>query len=122
MDDTALQLVYLPYCIHERVALHFDEVVYSLTPGFLGLEVSPRTIFRKGQRAVTLMPELSGTLPPEVVRLAELHILIQIHLLGLCNFLLAYARHTLPPIFCFPTCNIYSLTIISLINISISSV
>lgn len=72
---------------------------------------------------MSLVPKLPRTFRFEVVRLTQLHVLVQIHLLCFGNFLRRYARHTLPPYSVFLSVFfILSITIISLIIISISSV
>ena len=121
--DTALYPIDFPHCFYKRNAFNRYEIVQRGATGSFRFEVCPRTILCEGQRAVPFVAELSGSFRFEVVRLTQLHILVQIHLLRLGDFLLCYTGHTLPPYSVFLTViYILSITIISLIIISISSV
>ena len=96
--DTALYPIDFPHRFYKRNAFNRYEIVQRGAAGSFRFEVRPRTILCKGQRTVPFVAELSGSFRFEVVRLAQLHILIQIHLLRLGDFLLCYTGHTLPPI------------------------
>ena len=121
--DTALYPIDFPHRFYKRNAFNRYEIVQRGATGSFRFEVCPRTILCEGQRAVPFVAELSGSFRFEVVRLTQLHILVQIHLLRLGDFLLCYTGHTLPPYSVFLTViYILSITIISLIIISISSV
>ena len=96
--DTALYPIDFPHRFYKRNTLDRYEIVQRCAAGSFRFEVRPRTILCKGQRAVPFVAELSGSFRFEVVRLAQLHILVQIHLLRLGDFLLCYTGHTLPPI------------------------
>lgn len=121
--DTALYPIDFPHRFYKRNTFNRYEIVQRGAAGSFRFEVRPRTILCEGQRAVPFVAELSGSFRFEVVRLAQLHILVQIHLLRLGDFLLCHTGHTLPPYSVFLTViYILSITIISLIIISISSV
>lgn len=121
--DTALYPIDFPHRFYKRNTFNRYEIVQRGAAGSFRFEVRPRTILCEGQRAVPFVAELSGPFRFEVVRLAQLHILVQIHLLRLGDFLLCHTGHTLPPYSVFLTViYILSITIISLIIISISSV
>ena len=121
--DTALYPIDFPHRFYKRNTFNRYEIVQRCAAGSFRFEVRPRTILCEGQRAVPFVAELSGSFRFEIVRLAQLHILVQIHLLRLGDFLLCYTGHTLPPYSVFLTViYILSITIISLIIISISSV
>ena len=96
--DTALYPIDFPHRFYKRNAFNLYEIVQRGAAGSFRFEVRPRTILCKGQRTVPFVAELSGSFRFEVVRLAQLHILVQIHLLRLGDFLLCYTGHTLPPI------------------------
>ena len=96
--DTALYPIDFPHRFYKRNPFNRYEIVQRGAAGSFRFEVRPRTILCEGQRAVPFVAELSGSFRFEVVRLAQLHILVQIHLLRLGDFLLCYTGHTLPPI------------------------
>lgn len=95
--DTALYPIDFPHRFYKRNAFNRYEIVQRGATGSFRFEVCPRTILCEGQRAVPFVAELSGSFRFEVVRLTQLHILVQIHLLRLGDFLLCYTGHTLPP-------------------------
>ena len=96
--DTALYPIDFPHRFYKRNPFNRYEIVQRGSAGSFRFELRPRAILCKGQRAVPFVAELSGSFRFEVVRLAQLHILVQIHLLRLGDFLLCYTGHTLPPI------------------------
>ena len=96
--DTALYPIDFPHRFYKRNPFNRYEIVQRGAAGSFRFEVRPRTILCEGQRAVPFVAELSGSFRFEVARLAQLHILVQIHLLRLGDFLLCYTGHTLPPI------------------------
>ncbi len=121
--DTALYPIDFPHRFYKRNTFNRYEIVQRGAAGSFRFEVRPRTILCKGQRTVPFVAELSGSFRFEVVRLTQLHILVQIHLLRLGDFLLCYtgAYSTTYSVF-LTVIYILSITIISLIIISISSV